>query len=162
MWFLLPDDGITPEELLGDDEAMEFLLFHNGSGGTADQDWSNQKYLTVHLSVPKFDVASDLDLIPGLQKLGVTDVFDDTVSDFTPMTSDTDEVYVSEAKHAARVKIDEEGCEAAAYTVLMMRAGAAMPPEEEIDFTLDRPFLFAVTGSDGLPLFVGVVNAPVE
>ncbi len=30
-----------------------------------------------------------------------------------------------------------------------------MPPEEEVDFTLDRPFLFVITGEDGLPLFVG-------
>ena len=29
------------------------------------------------------------------------------------------------------------------------------------DFVLDRPFLFAVTnGTNGLPLFVGIVNQP--
>lgn len=43
---------------------------------------------------------------------------------------------------------------------VMMMAGAAAPPEEEMDFVLDRPFLFAITGADGLPLFVGVVNRP--
>ena len=32
--------------------------------------------------------------------------------------------------------------------------------EQEIDFILDRPFLFAITSQDGLPLFVGVVNQP--
>ncbi len=48
--------------------------------------------------------------------------------------------------------------EAAAYTVMMM-AGAAMPPKDEVDFTLDRPFLFVVTGADSLPLFVGIVNS---
>lgn len=45
---------------------------------------------------------------------------------------------------------------------VMMMAGAAAPPEEEMDFVLDRPFLFAITGYDGLPLFVGVVNQPVQ
>ena len=34
-------------------------------------------------------------------------------------------------------------------------------PEEEVDFVLDRPFLFAITGVDNLPLFVGLVNRPV-
>ena len=34
---------------------------------------------------------------------------------------------------------------------------ALMPPEE-IDFTLDRLFLFAVPGADGSPLIVGVVS----
>ena len=48
---------------------------------------------------------------------------------------------------------------AAAYTV-MMEAGAAEPPDEEIDFTLDRPFVFAITSQDGLPLFIGIVNTP--
>jgi hypothetical protein len=27
-----------------------------------------------------------------------------------------------------------------------------------VEFTLDEPFLFAITGADGLPLFAGIVN----
>ena len=75
------------------------------------------------------------------------------------MTKDIDEIFVSQVEHAARVKIDEEGCEAAAYTV-MIACGSAMPPREEVEFTVDRPFLFVITGRDGLPLFIGVVNQP--
>lgn len=86
-------------------------------------------------------------------------LIDATVADFSPMTSKVAEIFLSKADHAARVAIDEEGVTAAAYTVMMM-AGAAAPPEEEMDFVLDRPFLFAITGADGLPLFVGVVNRP--
>ena len=55
-------------------------------------------------------------------------------------------------------KRQEEGCAAAAYTVMMM-AGAAMP-QDEVDFILNRPFLFAVTGADGMSLCMGVVNQP--
>ncbi len=150
MWFLLPDEGVTPEALLEDSEAMAFLL---GS----KYDWENQKHLLINLAVPKFDVSSDISLIEGLQALGVTDVFDTQRSDFSPMTQGTEEICVSQAQHAARVKIDEEGVEAAAYTV-MAATGAAMPPKEEVDFILDRPFLFTVTGGDGLPLFIGIVN----
>ena len=149
MWFLLPDEGVTPEELLADEAALDLLL----SGGES----AESKYLIVNLSVPKFDIASDLDLTESLKKMGITDVFDSSISDFSPMTDDT-EAYLSQAKHAARVAIDEEGVTAAAYTV-MMAAGAA-PPEEEVDFTLNRPFVFAITGTDGLPLFVGVVHQP--
>ena len=75
------------------------------------------------------------------------------------MIENADGVFLSRAEHAARVAIDEEGVTAAAYTV-MMEAGAAMPPDEKIDFTLDRPFVFAITSQDGLPLFIGVVNTP--
>ena len=78
---------------------------------------------------------------------------------YTQMIENADGVFLSSAKHAVRVAIDEEGVTAAAYTV-MMEAGAAEPPDEEIDFTLDRPFVFAITARSGLPLFVGIVNAP--
>lgn len=64
------------------------------------------------------------------------------------------------ATHAARVKIDEDGVEAAAFTVLEPGDTAPMPPELEIHFTLDRPFLFSVVTGDGLPLFAGIVNTP--
>lgn len=153
MWFLLPDEGVSVDELLEDEETMEFILGNK-------YEWENNEFITVHMSVPKFDVSSDMDLISGLKTLGVTDVFDPVISDFTPMTADTDKVYLSQAKHAARVKIDEEGCTAAAYTVMAV-AAAGLPPEEEIDFVLDRPFIFVITGGGGMPLFVGIVNQPI-
>ena len=154
MWFILPDEGVTPEELLSDAEALDFLF-------TADQsEWENQKYLYVNKSIPKFDVSSQFDLGDGLKALGITNVYDPTVSDFTPMTTDAGApIVLSEADHAARVVIDEEGCTATAFTVLAGN-GAAAPPDGEVDFVLDRPFLFCVTGDSGLPLFVGVVNYP--
>jgi serine protease inhibitor len=34
-----------------------------------------------------------------------------------------------------------------------------MPPEEIIDFVLDRPFLFVIT-NNRVPMFAGVVNEP--
>ncbi len=166
MWLILPDEGVSADELLQSGEAMEFLL--HGKYGQWDEEaqetvggWRGQKFLNINLSMPKFDVSSDLDLIDGLKELGVTDVFDMGVSNFVPLeASTTDPLYVGTAQHAARVKVDEEGCEAAAYTVIMVGAGAEMPPDDEVDFTLDRPFLFAVTGDSGLPLFTGVVNQP--
>ncbi len=154
MWFLLPDKGVSPEDLLADAEATDFLF-------VSDKDaWENQKFLTVNKSIPKFDVASQFDLGEGLQALGVTDVFDPAKSDFTPMTTDVDvPIILSKADHAARVVIDEEGCTAAAYTVIMPD-GMGSPPEVEIDFVRDRPFLFCITDDSDLPLFIGVVNHP--
>lgn len=154
MWFLLPDEGVRAEELFADEEAMSFLFSDNRN------EWEKQKFLIVHKSIPRFDVASQYDLGEGLRALGVTDVFDPAVSDFTPMTEEASfPVFLSRANHAARVTIDEEGCTAAAFTV-METCGAAMPPDEEVDFVLDRPFIFVITGDSGLPLFVGVVNKP--
>ena len=152
MWFLLPDEGVTPENLLEDVQVMDFLLNRS--------EWENSRYLIVNKAIPRFDITSQMDLREGLMALGITDVFDPEHSDFTPMTTDTDNIALSQVKHDARVTIDEDGCTAAAYTVMAM-AGAAAPPKEEVDFVLDRPFLFAVTGIDGLTLFVGVVNHPI-
>lgn len=149
--FLLPDEGVTPEALLKDPEALSFLL-------TRYYNWENSKSLIVHLSVPKFDISSQLTLDKALQDLGLTDAFDPNTADFSPLT-DTEGVFLSEVKHGTRVAVDEKGVTASAYTIIP-GAGAAPPPDEEIDFTLDRPFLFAVYGEDNLPLFVGIVNRP--
>ena len=153
MWFLLPDEGVSLEELIADGETMDLLR--------AGDAWGKSRYMIVNMAVPKFDVSSDIDLRGDLAVLGVTDVFDPRISDFSPLTADRDGVCLSAARHAARVAIDEEGVVAVAYTV-MVAAGGAAPPAEEMDFVLDRPFLFAITGSDGLPLFVGAVNRPAD
>lgn len=151
MWFLLPDEGVSIEELLCDEQALDFMC--------ANGNWENQKTLRINFSVPKFDVKSRIDLAAGLQNLGVTDCFGADTADFSPLVTKEQPIWLDKVEHGARVKIDEEGVTAAAYTVMMMD-GAAMPPEDEMDFTLDRPFLFVITGTDGLPLFVGAVNQP--
>lgn len=150
MFFILPDEGVNVEDLLNDEQVMSLLENYNT--------WENKKYLTVNLSVPKFDATSDLSLSEELKELGITDVFG-AAADFTPLAEDASGIFLSEVKHAARVKIDEEGCEAAAYTVAIT-FGSMLPPADEVDFIVDRPFLFVITGRDGLPLFIGVVNQP--
>ncbi len=72
-------------------------------------------------------------------------------------TEDTAFRLLKEFKHGVRVIADEEGVKAAAYAV-EQAAGAAKPPEEVIDFVLDRPFMFVLTGQDGSVLFSGVVR----
>lgn len=152
MWFILPDEGVSLDELLNDAETMDFMV--------SDGDWENKKNLVVNLSVPKFDVVAETDLTEGLKNLGITDVFDSESSDFSPLTDNYEGIAISKAQHAARVMIDEEGCVAAAFTVIL-EAGSAMPPKDEVDFTLDRPFILVITSDDGLPLFIGVVNNPI-
>ena len=90
----------------------------------------------------------------------MTAVFDGSRADFSPVLPEGVGASVSRVLHDTRVLIDEEGCKAAAYTVITAD-GAFLPGEmETVAFTLDRPFLFVITGADGLPMFVGVVNQP--
>lgn len=149
MWLMLPDEGKAPADLLSSGHAVALALGEPGS-------YENQKSLRVNLSLPKFDVAADLRLNDALKTLGIRDAFDPSAADFTPILPE-DDCWLDTVSHAARVAIDEEGVTAAAYTVMLM-CGSAMPPQEEIDFVLDRPFLFVITSRDNLPLFAGVVN----
>ena len=148
MWLLLPEEGTSPEELLENGNAMDFLL---------TKDWKNRKSMSVHLSLPKFDISSDTEISDTLQQLGITDIFHSQTADFSPIIPEEDGGAISQVKHAARVGIDEEGVTAAAFTVIF-RAGAANLPEEEIEMVFDRPFLFCIESRDGLPLFIGIVN----
>lgn len=154
MWLFLPDEGYTPEAISA--EAMAFLA---QSPTAYDEEYPNQKSLRVNLSLPKFDIASNMDLISALKALGITDVFSPGQADFSSILTADDGGWVDKVAHAARVAIDEEGVTAAAFTVID-RCGAAMPPEDEMDFTLDRPFLFIIESRDGLPLFTGTVHNP--
>ena len=90
-----------------------------------------------------------------MDEMKVTDLPDYNRADLSALT-DLD-AFLSEAKQLARVKVDEEGVEAAAVT--MMMCGTGMPPEdpEICVMDLDRPFLFIIRTQD-VPLFVGVVN----
>lgn len=144
MTFYLPDEGVTVEELLQRENLLGELL--------PVDEWVVQ----VNWSVPKFDLHDSLKLNDALQALGVTDAFDENKADFTPLTEQP--AYVESVNQAARVKLDEEGIEAAAYTEVDTNAAAA-PPQElaEEEMNLNRPFLFVIW-KDGAPLFVGAVQ----
>jgi serpin B len=151
MWLILPNEDSSPKAVLEQGDYYD-LISHPGN-------WEQQKTLTVNLSMPKFDVSNEQELIPGLRAMGITEVFSPRDADFRSITEEP--VYVGQTQHAARVVVDEEGVIAAAYTVMMACGSVPLPEnQKEIDFTLDRPFLFAITGEDQLPLFAGVVNEP--
>lgn len=151
MWLILPDEGYTAADIL---ESEDYLQMTMNPGA-----WENKRIYEINLSLPKFDVSDQKDLIEGMKAMGVTDIFDYTVSDFTPIT-DTPDLFVSQISHAARVAIDEKGCVGAAFTVIEMEPGSMPTEPDKIDFVLDRPFLFIVSSRDNLPLFAGVVNEP--
>ena len=143
MVFVLPDEGVTPESLL---QRQGFLTELTGDYNAAELVWS----------VPKFDVKSSTGLNEVLQGLGVTEAFDMTKADFAPLTDNG--AFLSSAMQAARVKIDEEGVEAAAYTELVCADSAMMEVPPTVEMDLDRPFLFMIFDNSNVPLFVGTVN----
>lgn len=154
MWLFLPDEGLSPNQIVN--EVTDFLL---EDPALYDTRYENKKHIIVNLSVPKFDISASMELSDYIKALGVTDIFTPACADFSSIIPANDGGYVSQIQHAARVAIDEKGVTAAAFTVID-RCGSGMPPEEEIDFTLNRPFLFYIESGDGLPMFTGIVNTP--
>lgn len=148
MLFILPDEGFLPEELLTDEDTMEEIL---------SQDLEQRTL--IKWSVPKFDFTSDLDLLQPFKALGITDVLDPHLADFSP-TVENLPVFLSQAKHSARVTIDEDGCTAAAFTVLMANEMSIRPPDGILQLNLNRPFAFIIMSETNLPLFIGSVYEP--
>jgi len=165
MWFILPDEGKTVNDVLASGDYMAMMTVPSAWDDTA----KNRKWMKVNLSVPKFDVYASTDLKGALQKAGLEDLFEPygnnfpEGNDFTPsviqVNEANDPVYLHSINQDTRVTIDEQGVTAASYIELNFGAGAAAPPDEIIDFTVDRPFVFAITKS-GIPMFVGTVNMP--
>lgn len=159
MWFILPDEGKSIEDVLAGSSYMAMIT----QSAYEEQEASNRKWMKVNLSVPRFDVSASADLKEALQASGLTKIFEMFGNDFSPSIRRTNTpgnpVYLDSINQDSRVKIDEEGVAAASYIELNFGSGAPMPPDEIIDFVLDRPFVFAITKSR-LPLFVGAVNAP--
>lgn len=176
MWFILPNEGVSTDEVILSEDML--YMINNDSGNIPFAEYlakennvspefynpynikTSKKDLNMY--VPKFDIGYKSDFIDKLPELGITDVLDFGTSDYTPLTvDDSIDVKLSEAKQAVRVKIDEEGCTAASFILMENPAAGGMLEEPEpYDFILDRPFIFCITGTENVPMFIGVVNNP--
>lgn len=144
MYVYLPREGVSLNDILSDEDVLN---------STRDGNWLKKK---VSLSLPKFRVSKKTDLKDVLKSFGVTDAFNAELSDFTPLTTQYDRLFLSKAEHAAMVEIDENGVVGAAYTEYVIEIESSFVADEE--FIVDRPFLFFVTAKDGSILFAGTVN----
>ena len=141
---LLPNKDADAKAVLSSKDALNNMFnFNNLRLGV----YGNTVY-----TVPKFEGRSKYDLIEILPNLGVRDIFG-TKADLSPIGADG--LYVSKAIHEAGIKVDNKGVEAAAYTIIEVEKGVAAP---DVEITLNHPFAYSISDSNGLPLFVGVIN----
>lgn len=119
----------------------------------------------VELYLPRFEVRSTASLVLPLQALGMTDLFDEALADLSgiaPPPGDFENVYVSEVRHDAWIRVDEEGTEAAAVTQVEGSGTDSAAPTPEI-IRADRPFLYVVRDRvTGAWLFAGRLDAPPD
>ena len=147
MYFFLPKEGYKAQDIAANPEMIKICM---------EPVSMESNSALVHLTVPKFNDSAKTDLLECLKDIGITDVLSDKQADFTPLTKEIENIYLSSAEHAAMVKIDEEGVIGAAYTVLMMEAAGII--QDQVDFIIDRPFVYAVAAPDGSILFTGVIQ----
>lgn len=117
---------------------------------------SNTAY--VDLNLPKFDLDGDYSLIELSQSMGLTLPFDSQASEIFPY-NDRTSVLITAIKQQARMAVDENGVEAAAYTQVSFTDTAA-PDYEHVSITFDKPFLVLITSPQNIPLFISTVADP--
>ena len=147
MMFILPDKGVSIDELLSTPEKAAVLF---------DED--NRVSGKEIFQIPKFSFRSDLDLDDKLKAKRVTSVFKSD-ADFSGITDDI--TFISSVRQQTHIAIDEKGVEAAAFTQFNY-VGSEPPNEKVAEMILNRPFVFAVKSRQGAILFAGVVNNPTD
>ncbi len=114
---------------------------------------NNENILTTKVNVilPKFDIKSSYKNIKEqLTPLGLSETFG-PYPDLSYMTDTS--VFVSAVIQNARIALDEKGIEAAAFTQIALDESAS---DKAVKFNL--PFIYVLSNSDGIPLFIGLVN----
>jgi serpin B len=110
-------------------------------------------------ALPRFKLEYNIRLNDSLQALGMKRAFHE--ADFSVMSDEP--LEVSEVKQKSYVEVNEEGTEAAAVTVGIVRATAILRPQKPFEMIVDRPFFFVIEDSQTQSiLFMGVVYDPAK
>ena len=151
---------------LGNDMGMVVLLPEDGEFETFQSNLTAEHFTEilqnsngqqVMVNMPRFEYEYDLQLSSILASMGMSDAFSDS-ADFSGMAEES--LSIDEVIHKAFIAVDENGTEAAAATVITMRATSA--PTEIFEFRADRPFMYAIYDRlTGSVLFLGRVMNPV-
>ena len=122
------------------------------------------KVQNIKLKLPKFEVEFDKELNETLQNMGLQLAFDSEQADFTGIgfTDNGLPLYISLVRQKAVVKLDEEGTEAAAVTMVVMNeCTSTMSVEEPTEVFFDKQFLYMIMDMESrTPLFMGVMDDP--
>ena len=106
---------------------------------------------TVDVKLPRFETDTDIDLKPIMIALGMPDAFDDCKADFPYFCNVP--VYIGLMKQVAKIKLDEEGTEASAVTVIEVdwKSAPSYPT-----FRANHPFLYVISERQtGAVFFIG-------
>ncbi|MBQ7453717.1 MAG: hypothetical protein IJS69_01485, partial [Selenomonadaceae bacterium] len=114
----------------------------------------------VVVRLPKFELDIENSLVKNFKAMGVEKSFSDD-AEYFKIVKDM-QLKIGDAKHRAKVKVDEQGTEAAAITeISVVETTAAPGPRREkiVYFFAERPFIFLIRDVEtNITLFAGVAN----
>jgi serine protease inhibitor len=143
--FVLPPVGVNTEEQARDWSSSKLLRSFN----------EMQSDIGI-FELPRFEQTFVKDIEGDLKKMGVTKIFGDKVPGITRMT--VNGRSVSRVKHSVKVKMEEEGVEAAAITAIL----GPFPSTDIVTnfrFVANRPFSYFIRDKNtGIILFMGILN----
>ncbi|XP_067323625.1 serpin B3-like [Anolis sagrei] len=126
------------------------------------KEWTNSAHMKkqkMRVFIPKFKLEEKCELVPILEAMGMTDVFQWGKADLSGISKNQDRnLIVSDIIHKAYVDVNEEGTEAAAATgVEVVPVSVEILPE----FKAEHPFMFLIRhNSTGSILFGGRYSSP--
>ena len=115
------------------------------------KNWQMRGYThEVDLKLPRFEISTNQMLGNVMAKLGMPSAFDPETADFSKMCNT--QIYIGLMKQVAKIKLDEQGAEAAAVTIIDVAGGIP----DYATFHANRPFLYIISEqSTGVILFMG-------
>lgn len=120
---------------------------------------SDLKTAQVKLGFPRFEYRTQASLKDALKEMGMPIAFEGGLADFSAMSPDGKNLFIQDVVHEAFIAVDEDGTEAAAATAVVV--GRTSAPQDTVELTVDRPFLYAIRDNDtGAILFLGRVVDP--
>ena len=106
----------------------------------------------VDVKLPRFESNTDLTLDKIMATLGMPNAFNPNLAEFPEFCNVP--TYIDMMKQVARIKVNEEGTEAAAVTVIFVKLANAAP--RRVSFHATRPFLYIISEqSTGAIFFIG-------
>lgn len=123
-----------------------------------DDLYQNTERHAVHLSLPKFKIQDEMDLIETIQALDVQQLFSPGEANLSGFTK-AEKLYVDFIRHKTFIDVNEDGTEAAAATAIgATRSGIPANPSS---FVVNKPFVFVIRNNNvGSYLFMGVIREP--
>lgn len=146
---ILPDVGAALNDCIGDLDAEAWELLQEQLDRTA---------LSLDVKLPKFRVEATHDVKKVLMSMGVRQAFAEG-ADFSPLSAAP--LLLNEVRQAVSFRVDEEGAEAAASTVVggIAAGGMIEADARPIDFHVQRPFCCVLSEQGtGCILFIGKVE----